>query len=67
MTSISNVCPVVRVVAKNSDGFTEINESDFKKDIHELFIESVAVVPVAVVPVAVVPPPPAPAHGKHGK
>lgn len=61
MTSISNVCPVVRVVANNSDGFTEINESDFNKDTHELFIESVAVVP---------PPPPsphAPTHGKHGK
>lgn len=31
-------CPTVRVITDNDDGFMDINESDFDKGKHKLFV-----------------------------
>ncbi len=36
----SGPCPVVRVKTDNSDGFMEINKSDFDAEKHELYPKS---------------------------
>ena len=35
-----DTCPVVKVVADNEDGYTEINQSDFNEKDHKLYVDA---------------------------